>query len=394
LQIYVKKFKIKNVEKGGNYINKQLLKVKSNLKKLSFDEGLILFNIIMIFSWYRVSPYVTGITALFFLFVPKKRAELLKIPKIYFLSAWMLLTFVTGLVCLNFLGVASGLLFDLFIVFALYTWVVMTQELSEKIIILVSFMSILVFIYAVIEFLITHKRTSSTFFNPNFYGYLCELIFVICLYALLKINRFKLLFLLGLVANSGGIALSGCRSAIYAVVIGVLILLLCLKKYLPFIIGLSVTLISGAAVLIFPQLIPRSGDMTDTIRLRELIWSTAINGILKHPIFGEGFLSYYFITSGEAHRAHAHNLLLDALVNYGVVGTTISFIFLISAILMWIKKLKFSPICALPLALLAATMVHGITDVPVVGYQTGTLVMAMLALSGVVKMGQKRTILN
>ena len=86
--------------------------------------------------------------------------------------------------------------------------------------------------------------------------------------------------------------------------------------------------------------------------------------------------------------------MLDALVNYGVVGTTIAFVFLISAVLIWIKKLKFSPICALPLALLAATMIHGITDVPVVGYQTGTFVMAMLALSGVVKMGQKRTILN
>ena len=262
----------------------------------------------MVFSWYCVSPYVTGLTALFFLCVQKKRAKLLNIPRIYFLLAWVLLTLVTGLVFRNFIGVATGLLFDLFIVFALYTWVVMTQELSEKIIILVSFMSILAFVYAVIEALITHKRTSATFFNPNFYGYLCELIFIICFYALLKIKRFKWLFLLGLVANSGGISLSGCRSAIYAVVIGVLILLLCLKKYLPFIIGLSITLISGAAVLIFPQLIPRSGDMTRTVWLRELIWHTAINGFLKHPIFGEGF--YHTTLSRQVRQTvHMHTTL-------------------------------------------------------------------------------------
>nr|WP_289770359.1 O-antigen ligase family protein [Faecalibaculum rodentium] len=77
-------------------------------------------------------------------------------------------------------------------------------------------------------------------------------------------------------------------------------------------------------VLSFPEIIPRGSNLS-TLFSRIKIWDGAVVLIQMHPLFGMGPVTYGFMygTMGFHKAPHAHNLLLESLTSYGLVGTTL-----------------------------------------------------------------------
>jgi O-antigen ligase len=110
----------------------------------------------------------------------------------------------------------------------------------------------------------------------------------------------------------------------------------------------------------------------------------AFTDFLKHPFFGRGLLAHYQLT-GNKITPHAHNIYLDMLESTGIFGTSaIIFIFsffarqLLQAYRQGDESVKAR--VALCGSAIAATMVHGITDAPIVGFQTGMMFALLLSM--------------
>ena len=307
------------------------------------------------------------------------------VPFGFYLALWAVLSIAAGLIHKNFIGDSAFLIYLCFIVFSLFAFTVMTEELSRRIIQLSSMLGIFAFIVAVVEHVLDKgDRSVSVFYNANYYGFICEIIILLAFYALLAYKNRRVFYLLAIAANFGGLLLSGCRSAWLAIFGGAIVIMICLRQYRKL---LAVGIFGAACVAvlaIFPRFIPRFGSMDTTESLRFLIWQTGIKGFLQHPLIGQGFMAYWMISHGmgRADQPHAHNILINALDSYGIVGVVLILIFLVPAIIACVKKLKVRPICALVLGISAAILIHGVTDDPVLGMQTGIFCMLALTLGG------------
>jgi hypothetical protein len=54
--------------------------------------------------------------------------------------------------------------------------------------------------------------------------------------------------------------------------------------------------------------------------IRTNIWLEALDGIRRYPLFGVGAMGYLHLS--ELHKYyHSHNMLLEMLISFGIVGT-------------------------------------------------------------------------
>ena len=120
------------------------------------------------------------------------------------------------------------------------------------------------------------------------------------------------------------------------------------------------------------------------------IWHTALQGILQHPLFGQGPVTYEMIYtqfSGYATH-HAHNLILDTFLNYGVVGASLIGFFLLYQLRLVIRRIRrgiSSSTGVLLLVMTFATFAHGMTDTTVMWLQTGLLFLLVYSRWGFVR---------
>jgi len=301
--------------------------------------------------------------------------------------AFSLLAAVVGALYRHWPGIlALALLFGLFLL-GFYVQYCMTENIRFNILAVLLWGSFAaVGVAAVQKLLDTGIRTTSLFVNANYYAYICELIIVALTFAVFHYGT-KPVYFAAIAANVGGIALSGCRSAWLSVFFGVLVVMLCLKKYRQLAATAAIGSVVGLLVYLLPALLfPRVGEMKSDTNLRVLIWKTAIGYIYRHPLFGQGMITYYLVSVGRAHDTHAHSLFLDPLVNFGVVGTALLGGFVLLYLRDLIKNLHENPAASVALGVMAATFVHGFTDVPFVGAQTGPMLLIMFAFAG----GRKR----
>lgn len=291
------------------------------------------------------------------------------------------------------IGIAVGVTFVL--IAAVYMRYVMTKKLFDDVIELSCFLSIIVFVIALLQKLIwgfynPAFRSESVFYNPNYYATMIEIITIFALYKLMDIKRKYSLgyYILVLCVNLAGLILAQCRTAFAVIVllVPVLFILLNKKKYLFIYIGFM----AAVAIFIFiiPDILPRGESVDDDIGKRMLIWKAAISSIGDRPFFGGGCLAYrhVYLLYGGIDANHAHNILLEMLINYGIIGSAFSIIYFFSNVkelfkiyLKGIDKERSS----LAIAIVFAMIVHGMLDATVFWPQTGMLVLAIIACSGI-----------
>lgn len=347
------------------------------------DETVILANAAALFLPSFIGAATAALTALLAVLSRRRRRVLASVPHAGWLAVWGVLALAAGLLRRNWTGAAAAVLLFALIIFGLYSACFMSDSLREKLLPLTAALSMAAMLAAAAERLLTHGRASSVFFNPNFYGYACEMESLVCVYALLTRMRRKWLWLAAAAANLTGIVLAGCYIALAGIAAGLLALLLCLRRFRLFGAGLGAAGVYAAAVFFNRRLLPVTPDTRLNFTLRALIWKKAFRIFLDHPLLGEGALGFRFISPGlpTEMRAHAHDILLDALLNFGFAGVFALFLFILPGIAGLARGRRHRPACALALSVLAATLIHGLIDVPYASPQTMALLFLLISVS-------------
>lgn len=357
-------------------------KIKNLYSEIGCDGlVLILCAVSMFFTFYLCTA--VQLAALIYAIRKYSSRKIYNAPHNIFLFVLAIPAVCTGIYFKNYLGLLILLGFYLLYIFSIYENLMMTPRIRDILIDVVALSSIVSFFAAAIQkYPNPSFRSISFFVNANFYGYVCEITIVIMIYALYSLKS-KRLYAGAICACILGIALSGCRSAWFAAFAGMVIVMLCLKKYRHLTVSIITCAAAAVLVLTVPRFIfPRYSAFKSDKSLRFLIWKTAAGYIREHPVFGHGMFAYYAISTGRAHDAHAHDLILDLLVDFGIVGTLLVAVFMFFVIRAFIKNLKSNGSCAAALGIFAAAFVHGVTDIPYIGIQPASITMLALAFGG------------
>lgn len=308
-------------------------------------------------------------------------------------SAWPIVAFtvygaVVAAVQLNFIGLGCTLLFFMLLTVLFYVRRTAETQMFERCLNLCCLMATAVaflcyfdcYLNKVILKTAGNYRCTLYFFNCNYLATLLATVILICGYKILTGKKYVILYTLVAVMLAVAVYLTGSMFVWTEVLVGLAMLLfLTRKKQLLGVIllfGATACIILYCAPYLMPRLVDYSGVTTDN---RFSIWAVACRDILKNPLFGRGFLGYYHIYgnyAGSYATTHCHNLLLDLLLNFGLVGSAFPVIFIIGyvkrAICCRNAQTKLQQTCLI-LAVLAAIAIHSTTDLTFLWVQTGLL---------------------
>lgn len=372
-------------------------------KKITFfrsapsQEKLCYFLMFSIFLPFLVTAAVLVVTFFYILFKPNYRDKVLHADGAKWLAVFCIPLFLSPLFEKHLLGLAAGAGVLILLTIGLWISRVMKHHIFENCLNIAVVMSIPCAMVAYAQklyFFINPVdtgniyRSVSFFMNPNYYGGIIEFVSLICLYKFLsnrQLNR-RLFYAVVLGMNYIALYLSNSFSACAAIGIAAAALLLFNRRFkaLGAVMGLGVVIV--AAVLLFPGILPRMSFVEETCTIRMHIWGQAFNGFLQSPLLGIGTLGYWSYSSFETynllHQPHAHNILLDLLLNYGLIGTVSFAMILIKQYGIHLKAAfaaKYKPIGAFVGAVTVSVLTHGITDVTVLWHQTGLLLLFLLS---------------
>ncbi len=276
---------------------------------------------------------------------------------------------------------------------AMYVRSVMTRALFEKIIDVSIMASIYCFGVAIFQQLIhwgDNYRADSTFFNANYYATIIEFVILFCVYRLFSDSpmKRKVYHSAIILINIFGLYLCDCRTAFIVLAFSVMVMMIFMRKFKELFIFLGVGLAAMASLYFIPELFPRGKQLDGDIGIRILIWKTSVKGILESPLFGQGGGTYgHIFAKFNGHPApHAHNLLLDPLLNFGIVGFAMLLKYLktnlTSIFQMYGNRQDQDKFC-LCAAVIACVVFHGMFDITVFGLQTGLLLVVFLGVGGI-----------
>ncbi len=232
-------------------------------------------------------------------------------------------------------------------------------------------------------------RPVSVFTNANYYGMMIEFVVIIALYRIFTNPKRAPFYAMVLACNFVGLYLTASCSSMLATICAAAVILIYKRKSkvtLVFAVSAAVGLL---LVLLFPAILPRSSvALETTVAQRFSIWGASWRAIKGTPIFGRGATAYQMICEqfGGYKTYHCHNLFLDTLLNFGIVGLVAISTYLIRMVRLFILKFRCN-VCRgmdiLAFAALTAVLVHGLTDVTILWIQTGALFFLILSSVGI-----------
>lgn len=377
-----------------NYIDGILEKYGLNLDEL----------LILIVSFTVFLPFyflILAFNALFFyLIVSGKIIPILKgTPYVKNVLAFTLLIFVVSVFKHNLYGIGVSIIIFEFAMFFMYYRSVINRKLFSRIINLYMIVSIFCFIltilsvlyskfsmdlkmYEFIEYMALHRPVSS-FFNTNYYATICEFIIIIAMYYFLsnKNKNNRLYFLCVSTLAFIVLFLTENRTALPTILIATLVLSLTKnnKKVFAFLGIFTVVIV---ILMIFSnRIFPRYEFIGNSLGTRKEIWDNAIKLFKQTFLFGSGPMAYQNATWVTHPANHAHNIALDVLINFGIVG-----ILVIAPLFVGIVKQVYSirkrNLFRLIIALTVVVVLHGMLDVTILWHQTAYIYFSVLLAVG------------
>lgn len=324
----------------------------------------------------------------------KKRAKAFSAPYTKFLFFFLTGAFFVAAIYSNYAGMGCAVLCYAVVICGLYVRSVMTRKIFNQAMDLACVGSIwclfiAVFQKASIISTAPAYRPVSVFFNANYYGMIIEFVIIIALYRIFTNIDLAAFYAAVIGLNLVGLYLTASFSSVMAMSCAVLVMLLLKRKYMPAALFTFCGVMCVLAFFFFPQLLPRGSEALDhTLAQRLSIWGAAIQGIRQHPFFGQGAMSYWMICDkyGSYKTFHCHNLFLDVLLNYGIVGLTalLTYAFIqLKLLYLRIKSHIYGNMNVLVIAAFVAVAVHGLTDVTIFSVQTGALFLAIFSSMGI-----------
>lgn len=368
--------------------------------------NILTFTSISIFLPYMLSGIVLAFLAIYVVANKHTRQLVFLHNSSKLLKLCFAYVLVVPFIYQNWYGLAVGLGMILAIILGMYIRSIMTRVLYERILTLICALSLTSAGYAMIEKLINlifdgrhSHRIAAVFSHPNYFGTIVGTVIIICAYKVLTNQENKWFYYLVIAINV--ISMYLCKSMFVwvEVFLGITVLLLVMKKHRL----LALWFLGGAlgAFCIFVldlNIIPRLSDVGVTVNLRGQIWRMAIEEIKRAPLFGHGFMSFsYLYDSTYLNKLipHAHNIYLDMLLNFGVIGT-VMFVLYIVKFYGSIIRARFKEndimITSLVLAVIVAALAHGFTDLTLLWIQTFPLFLIVLSGLGVDEKSKKQRI--
>lgn len=346
------------------------------------DERIIAVCAVGLFLPYQMVA-VPGLLAVFRALLNKEvRQRMSSVSMSGFIYGSVVLFTLPAVLFRNWFGLMGGVVLWLMLVFMLYLFTVMTVRFYNNLIDLMLILSLFAMLFGVLDKFVLHwfifeGRTSSVFFNANYYGYMLELFVIMALYRFE--GRHSIWYLIILFANLGSILLCDCRTAWAALAVALLFYAVHYKHNVKWVVVIMlITVAIVMVVLAAPTLFSRmAGEVLDhDMSKRSRIWGTAIEWIKKSPIIGLGMNAFREIcirTQAKRIRWHSHNLILNVLLDYGSVGLAY-FSCMAGKVVSVLNKpqfcISYGMIRKLIMVATLATMIHGVTDVPLLGVQT------------------------
>ena len=283
---------------------------------------------VSIFLPYYVTETVVCLIAGLVVCSRELRERVFDNPRASWLVLPMLIPFYVAAFYHNYKGIGAMALLLAAVICAMYLRRIMTRELFGRLLHIACLCSIACAGVAVGQKIAMWSynpffRPESMFFNANYYGTMAVFMVLVGTYQILNHVRFRWVYLVTVFANLLGLYLCGSMSSLATMVISVMAMLLMFRRKKLVIMGAFLVLAGGILVMLVPELYPRLGDVEDTFGSRVTIWSTALKGIMETPLFGRGPEAYplAYAQFGGYATYHCHNLLLDTLLNFGIVGT-------------------------------------------------------------------------
>ncbi len=354
---------------------------KSYVENNSQQEKLVILSAASIFLPFFVTAAVLIFVVIRALCKSETRKMIFSGLDIKLVAAFAIINAATPFVFKNYLGAACFVGFVFMFIFALYVRAVITESLFEKVSKVIAAMSIVPAFFSTFISDPRHDfRSPSFFFNPNYYGAAITFVILICAYWLLTSKQNKALFTVSIVANLYGLWQADSQSAVISCAFGVLVLLLLTKRYKTFAAVAAVGILGALAIIFVPQLefiLPRISGAAENIAKRATIWQAGIKGFCENFLFGRGAMGYLQIYEkfGGQKNFHCHNLFIDLLLSFGVVGV----LPLLAFVARPIKKALKSKCAPLFFATLGAVLLHSLTDVTLIWIQTGALAALLIS---------------
>lgn len=379
---------------------KRELIIENKAIKRQREESLTYNNIIMltvvaIFLPYIIAGIVLVGLGIYLTLNQQTRKIILSHKNSKYTIMFFVFYLLEALVYKNWFGTAAGLGLILAIMIGYFQRSFMTEEFYERVLTLVCILSITSstcaitqkFIISAVDDYYRYNRISAMFLHPNYFGTITAIVIIICAYKILTNQGPRWLYCFIGCLNVVSIYLSESMFAWVEVFVGIGVLLFVLKRYRLLLAWTSIGAIAAYLILFLNVgLIPRLSDAKKTLSMRFEIWNFAIEQIRKYPLFGHGSMSCAFLSYKEGHLIpHSHSILLDNLMNYGFIGTTIMALYFIryyTRVISLIWKEKKTRVLSLILAVSAAAMVHGLTDVTLFWIQTLPLFIFILSGCG------------
>ena len=365
----------------------------SALRKLLKNDELLIFALVFsIFTHYIVTGALLIICALVFLVKKTSRRAIFSVKYGYVGYTFCALTALVGLICKNYVGALCSLGAFLIIIVGIYSHTVMTKEKYEALLNLCCGGGVVATLVTVIERIacigLKSYYCKAGFFNSNYLASTLCAIVLICAYKVIT-RQGNIMWYYAIAAFCAiGMYLSGSMFIWVELLIGVSVLLSLNHKHNLLSIFLILAAFACALVYFVPDILPRFSQSGQTIQNRILIWELSLDSLGDSFLFGHGFLSYMHIIKGVPgayFTTHAHNIILEPLLSFGIIGTIIFLIFLalyFRRLLFCKSYLNHSHINSLILAATAAVLVHGLIDMTMLWIQTGLLYAFIMSGTG------------
>lgn len=364
----------------------------SSFSKLQREEKLLCFAAVSTFAPFVLSV-VMAIVCVVYLFSHKLLREQMYVTRgfktlLVLLSLVIIVPMVRGF----WIGIGTGLLFAILFFFVLFVRIVLTKTSFEVMVDLCLVASLAGTLVALIQFAFHFNdpnmiqfRTASFYFNANYYGSMMEMVVLLCVYKIFTHRDVKWYYSFYIVCAVVGMYLSGSMSAFAALGGGIVVIALLWNRKVSLYLILGGLLLGGVVLFVVPELFPRIAEFGRTLGLREEIWETTIKGIQDSPWFGHGVLGYMdaYIKYQSFQTTHAHNLYLNLLLDFGVVGTILFLIVMFQMMRPIIAAFRHhyaKNMRMLVVGQLAVVLFHGMTDVTYLWVQTGMLTMIIFSL--------------
>lgn len=370
-------------------------------KNYDMDEKLIIITCMAMYLPFYIGFAFLAFDLFYFIYTNQIGKIVKEISQSKYLFFFIVYSITISVVHQNSYGLMASIAILIFCMFFLFYRSRMTKVLFKDTIRVIVIMTGITFIITLSKYGIlflqndmslkalaaysAENREISNYFNSNYYAMVCEMMIIVTGYLAHKSKKklHRILYIGLTTLAFGALILTGSRSGLATAVLLLVLMNLKLTKTKIGWIEVAIALFIGINIIGETGLFPRFGTMEHAVGLREKIWREAVRIIDQNWLTGVGPMGIHSEVHSIGSRVvhHSHNVILDTLVNYGVIGVALIFPFA-KRIRDEIHNAKRSPYYIVTVFLTAVILIHGMVDVTIFWHQTAFIYFMFIISAG------------